>query len=263
MLALIAGSGQLPRHVSKAAAPAVICELLQFPSGLPGAEPIRIEHLGSVIADLKSRGITEVCLAGAIGRPPLDPSAIDAATMPLVPQMMMALRSGDDAALRAVLAFFEEAGLRIAGAHELAPDLLPKAGIPTAAQPRDRDRSDAARGAAIMAAMGAADVGQSCVIAGGQAIALEAAGGTDWMLASIAGDRRPEGASGGVLYKAPKPLQDRRVDLPVIGPETVAGVKAAGLSGVVIASGGVMVLDLEMTIAAADACGLFLWVREE
>ena len=67
--------------------------------------------------------------------------------------------------------------------------------------------------------------------------------------------------SGGVLAKAPKPGQDRRVDLPAIGPGTVDRAAAAGLEGIVIATGGVMVLDLAETIARADAAGLFLWVR--
>jgi len=33
------------------------------------------------------------------------------------------------------------------------------------------------------------------------------------------------------------------------------------LDGIVIEAGGVMVVDLEATIAALDAAGLFLWIR--
>ena len=113
-----------------------------------------------------------------------------------------------------------------------------------------------------MTAVGPADIGQGCVVVAGQALAIEALGGTDWMLDSLAGNRRPAGPSGGILYKAPKPGQDRRADLPVIGPQTMAGVKAAGLSGIVIEEGGVIVLDQAATIGAADAAGLFLWVRD-
>ena len=66
---------------------------------------------------------------------------------------------------------------------------------------------------------------------------------------------------GGVLFKAPKPDQDRRVDLPTIGPETARGVVVAGLDGIVIADRGVMVLDQQKVRDTLDRAGLFLWVR--
>jgi DUF1009 family protein len=71
----------------------------------------------------------------------------------------------------------------------------------------------------------------------------------------------PNGARG-VLYKAPKPGQDRRVDLPALGPRTVAHAAAAGLAGIAWAAGGVILLDRPATIAAAQEAGLFLWARE-
>jgi len=69
-------------------------------------------------------------------------------------------------------------------------------------------------------------------------------------------------ARGGILFKAPKPGQDRRADLPVIGPDTARNVVAAKLSGIVIEDGGVMVLDLPQVRRILDAAGAFLWVRE-
>lgn len=267
MLALIAGQGRLPAvlyaWLAEQGAPPHVAELLDFPADIPGVSPevFRVEHLGSFLNALRGTGVTEVCFAGSIARPALDPSAIDADTMPLVPQMMAALAAGDDGALRAVLSIFEEAGLAVRAAHEILPDLLPKAGVLTGQAPTDRDRSDAARGAAIVAAMGAADTGQACVVAAGQALAIEALGGTDWMLGSLAGGRRPKGPDGGILFKSAKPHQDRRVDLPVIGPDTVRNAKLAGLSGIVIPKSDVMILDQAETIAEADRLGLFLWVE--
>lgn len=261
MLALIAGQGELPHRLASRLDPGVIAELEAFPSGLPETIQFRVERLGSFLKALRKKGVTEVCFAGAIRRPKVEATKVDFATMSLVPRMMSAMRQGDDALLRTVIAVFEEAGMVVRGAHELLPDLLPDAGILTQAKPDERAEKDAARAEAIVAALGAADVGQACVVARGQALALEAIGGTDWMLASLAGGRRPEGTEAGVLYKAPKPGQDRRIDLPAIGPGTVQGAAEAGLSGLVIEAGGVMVLGLEETVAACDAAGLFLWVR--
>lgn len=268
MLALFAGQGRLPvvllHHLNASDQTPFVAELAGFPSEISDfpTHSFRVEHLGSLLSTLKDQGVNEVCFAGAIGRPKLDPSAIDAATMPLVPRMMAALSTGDDGALRAVLDIFEEAGFTIRAAHEILPDLLPKAGIYGATKPTERDETDAKRATQIIAAMGEVDVGQACVVAAGQALAIETLGGTDWMLSTLAGDKRPNGPPGGILAKAAKPGQDRRVDLPTIGPDTISRAADAGLSGVVIEHQSVMVLDFEQTLSDATARNMFLWVRE-
>jgi DUF1009 family protein len=61
-----------------------------------------------------------------------------------------------------------------------------------------------------------------------------------------------------VLAKAPKPIQETRVDLPTIGLTTVQGVARAGLAGIVGEAGRLLVLDREQTIALADELGVFI-----
>jgi UDP-2,3-diacylglucosamine hydrolase len=261
MLALIVGSGRLPAEVvARLPNEPLIYALEGFvPDGVNVDRFFRLETLGTLIAEVKDKGVTDVCFVGSIQRPPVDPSRIDAATMPLVPIIQKALMSGDDGALRAVIEIFEQAGLHVRAAHELAPDLLAQVGCPTEMQPSDTDQQDAARGTEIVQCMCAADVGQACVILRRQALAIEGVFGTDWMLQSLT--QRPD-AGGGVLFKAPKPDQDRRVDLPTIGTGTVTAAVAAGLAGIVIEHGGVIVLDWESVVAECDRLGLFLWVRE-
>jgi len=263
MLALFAGTGGLPAAVAACleTSPFIFSMTGFPPSGVSPDRTFRIEHMGTMIKSLTDHKVTEICFAGGIARPAIDPSQIDAATMSLVPMMQAAMTAGDDCALRAVLSIFEEAGLTIRGAHDVAPDLLPEPGVLTSVAPSDLHRSDAERGAAIVAAMGVVDIGQSCVVHRGQALAIEGVFGTDWMLKTLA-DRPDDSHRGGVLVKSPKPGQDLRVDMPVIGPNTVTSAEANGLDGIVIEAGGVMILDRAETRARADACGLFLWVRE-
>ncbi len=260
MLGLVAGRGLLPLAVVEAAAEDVkVAALSGFdPTGITPDLSFRLETLGSLPRRLKELGVTKVCFAGGIERPAVDPSAIDAETLPLVPRIMAALQAGDDAALRELMTIFEEAGLPVVAATEIARDLLPQPGVLTKTGPSEGDEADARRGAEVVVAMGAADIGQSCAILKGQVLATEGVFGTDWMLASLAA--RPD-ASGGILYKAPKPDQDRRADLPVIGPDTVAAVRAAGLGGIVLEAGGVMILDRETTLRLADEADVFVWVR--
>lgn len=260
MLALIAGQGALPGEVldSQPTRP-IVCALEGFPPDLPGGPEItfRIEKLGALIADLKARGVTDLCLAGAIARPAIDARKIGLSTLPLVPRMMQAIREGgDDAALRTVIAIFEDAGFTLRGAHELTPDLLPPAGVLAGRKTADiAEMAD--RGAEVLDGLSALDLGQSCVVRGSRVVAVEAAPGTDWMLGSLTGGE----AAGGSMIKAPKAGQDRRVDLPAIGPGTIQGAARAGLSAVVIQAGGVMVLNRADTIAAAQETGITLWVR--
>lgn len=265
MLALIAGSGALPaavvaQVVAQLDRPPLVCALDGFaPKDVPVDLTFRIETLGSLLVDLRGRGVTGICMAGAIARPVIDPSKIDALTLPLLPVMQKALAAGDDGALRAVIAIFEGAGFVVHAAHDIAPGLLPDVGCATQAQPSDLDKTDAMRAQDIVDAMAAADIGQGCTVLRGQALTIEATLGTDWMLQSLS--HRPDGTAG-LFFKAPKQGQDRRVDLPTIGPDTVHLVAKAHLDGLVIEAAGVIVLDLAATIAACDQHDLFLWVRK-
>jgi hypothetical protein len=99
-------------------------------------------------------------------------------------------------------------------------------------------------------------------VAQGLCLAVEALPGTDAMLAQVAAlpeALRPRRQ--GLLYKAAKPGQDRRVDLPTIGLGTMRQAAAAGLAGVVFQAGSVICLDQPALRAEAEAQGLFLWAR--
>ena len=296
-LALICGQGRLPRIVADAQSQRpLVCVLEGFePDGLNADLTFHLETLGTLLHTLQERGIKRVCLCGAIRRPPIDPARLDAKTAPLVPRLQTALTSGDDGALRIVMDLFEEAGLSIAAVHDLVPDLLPVEGVLSLKTYAPQNTVEARLGERTVAAMGARDAGQACVVRGDTVITREDAAGTDAMLTRLARDRTTGsgdfltnpintasdmfggllgdatdwltgGAStseGGILFKAPKPGQDRRADLPAIGASTPDAVAAAGLSGIVIEAGGVMILDRAKTVARCDTLGLFLWVREK
>lgn len=265
-LALIAGAGRLPAAlVAASTVRPLICALDGFlPDGLTPDLTFRVERLMPVLRDLARRGIGKVVFAGAVQRPRLDPALFDPATAQMVPRLLAALQAGDDATLREVIAIFEEEGFAIGAASDLAPALLPGAGL-LAGSLSVQDEKDAARAAAIVAALGAVDVGQGACVAQGLCLAVEALPGTDAMLGTLAdlpATLRPNPAQGrGLFYKAAKPGQDRRIDQPVVGPATLALVAQAGLGGLVVQAGQVLCLDLAAMQDQAARLGLFLWVR--
>lgn len=258
--AIIAGQGRLPALLAAAFPDAQVWALEGFAPGVP-SQPFRLERLVPFLDALVDGGVRRAVFAGAVQRPRLEPELFDARTAALVPRILMAMQSGDDAALREVIALFEEWGIEVVAPDSLLPALSPEAGL-LAGQPSAADTADADRGAEILAATGALDIGQGCVIVGGLCLAIETLPGTAAMLefaAAHAALRR--GGARGVLVKAPKAGQDRRVDLPAIGPDTVAQAARAALAGIAWPAGGLMVLDREQTVAAAQDAGLFLWAR--
>jgi len=263
--AIIAGAGALPAALAAAmdARPFVAALEGFAPAGLDVDLAFRVERLVPFLRRLEDEGVGRVCFAGAVQRPRLDPALFDPDTATMVPRLLAAMGQGDDATLREVLAIFEEAGFALAGVEEIAPSLVPAAGV-LCGTLTERDRADAGRAAVIVGALGRVDVGQGAVVQQGLCLAVEALPGTDAMLAGVAAipaALRPAGARG-VFYKAPKPSQDRRVDLPALGPETVRRVAAAGLGGIAFEAGGVICLDLPAMVAACEEAGLFLWARE-
>lgn len=263
--AIIAGQGRLPAALAEAMAePPLVAALDGFaPEGLTVDLRFRVERLVPFLRALERDGVGRVIFAGAVTRPRLDPGLLDEATAGLLPRLMAAMQQGDDATLRVVIQLFEEFGFTVAGVEDVAPALLPQAGV-LAGTPTPRDEADAARAAAIVAALGSVDVGQGAVVAQGLCLGVEALPGTDVLLAQVAGigALRPDPARGkGLFYKAAKPAQDRRIDLPTLGPETLRAVAAAGLGGVAFEAGSVICLDLAGMQRLAAELGLFLWAR--
>lgn len=267
MIALIAGTGALPGLLADVLVargdPPVICAMAGFEPDIRADLQhlrFRIETLGTLLATLTQRGVTQICLAGAVRRPVIDLAAIDTATLPLIEPLKAAMARGDDGTLRGIIAIFEAHGFAVIGADQIAAGLLPVAGIPTRAQPLPQHKADAPIGLTEIARMGLADLGQACIVQNGRVLLREGDAGTDAMIAQSA--LLPgSNLTTGILVKAPKPGQDRRADMPVIGPLTADLAAGAGLAGIVIQAGGVMVIDLPQVIARLDRQGLFLWVR--
>ena len=229
---------------------------------------IAIGQAGRFLRLVRAEHCRELLFIGTLLRPPLTQIRLDWQSIRLLPRMIRMLRGGDDRLLSGVARLAEEGGLRVIGVEEVAPDIVVPDGVLGRYQPSPRDRADIALALTVIAALGPFDVGQAAVVADNHVLAVEAAEGTDNLLARIADLRRqgrvvtPPGV--GVLVKAPKPGQDRRFDLPAIGPQTVENVSHAGLAGLAVAAGGTIIAEAGQAVAAADRAKIFLFgVREE
>jgi UDP-2,3-diacylglucosamine hydrolase len=223
---------------------------------------IHIGQLGRFSRLARSEGCRDLVLIGTLVRPTIRQLRLDIETLRVMPRIIRAYRGGDDHLLSGIGRILEDYGFRLVGAHEVAPQILAPLGHVGRFAPTPRDEADITRGLALLAATGPFDVGQAAVVADGRVLAVEAAEGTDHMLAHIAemrrGGRIRSAAGTGVLVKAPKPSQDRRFDLPTVGPSTVEHIAAAGLAGLAVVAGGVIIVEPARVMALADKANIFV-----
>lgn len=216
---------------------------------------MRLGAAGRAVRTLRREGVGELVMVGRMRRPPLSSLWPDLWTLRFLIRHG-GLPRGDDALLRAIVEALTGEGFAVVGVEALLPDLLAPAGPLGALRPDAEAEADIGRGVEAALALGGRDVGQAAVVRRGQVIGLENRDGTDALLAACA-KARPARPSG-VLVKMAKPGQERRVDLPTIGPETVEGAAAAGLAGIAVEAGGALVVERQAVAAAADAAGLFV-----
>jgi DUF1009 family protein len=267
-LAIICGGGSLPLAVAGAARRQGRSVVLFALRGW--AEPaavaayphhwVRIGQLGRFCRSARREGCRDVVFIGSIVRPSLWQIWPDLTTLRRMPRIIAMFRGGDDHLLSGLAKLFEDLGFRPVGAHEIAPEILLPEGAAGRVRPSEGNRGDIALGLDLLRTIGRFDVGQAAIVADGHILAVEAAGGTDEMLAEVAELRRKGRirSSGGVLVKAPKPGQDRRVDLPTIGPNTVAGAVRAGLAGIAVVAGEAIIAEPEQVTQAADRERIFI-----
>ena len=268
-LAIVAGEGDLPRllaeHCASTGREYIIILFAGFLPAWVENRPIfkaNFEKPSRMFKMLEEGGFRHVTFAGAMQRPQLKWTKFDLKFLSFAPKLIPAMKSGDDVTLRAITAIFEAEGIQVIGVHDVLEKLLVPSGIQTVTKMTKVDWGDVQRGMDIAQALGRMDVGQGVVMADGICLGVESIQGTDAMLSFVGqtGDRfrlHPKGAKG-VLCKVPKPGQDWRVDLPSIGAATMISAANAGLAGVAVQAGGVLVLGLEETVAKADELGLFL-----
>lgn len=272
-IAILAGGGSLPLELAAAlrasgADPAIICirGFADRATRSASATTIDIVDVKGLLEALERLRCSSVVLAGTVSRPSgavaLGVFAALRNRAELAIILKPLLEQGDDGLLRGVASYLEGKGYTVLGSGELAPQLFAAAGRMGSVE-IGREEADAIEtGRRTLAALSPFDIGQAVVVRGRRVIAIEGPEGTDRMLKRVRAIGRrsmfrpPE--TGGVLVKMPKIGQDLRLDLPAIGPRTIARASAAGLAGIAVAAGQTLVLDRRATIAAADRAGLFL-----
>lgn len=269
-LGLIAGLGDLPVAIAENAVATGqgvhVLRLKGFEdprlAAYPGAV-VGLGEIGGVLSRLKEAGCTDVVFAGIVNRPNFSDLKLDLKGAALLPKVISEARKGDDALLRVLVQEFEKHGFNVIGSEVAHAALLAPAGLIAGPPPTELAMLDMEIAARTATATGALDIGQGCVVCDGLVLAVEAQEGTDEMLRRCAAlpntIRGTPTARRGVLVKRPKPVQERRIDLPTTGVSTIELAAAAGLAGIGIEAGGALMLNRPAMEKRAAELGLFLY----
>lgn len=257
-LGIVAGGGQLPKKLAE------FCESKNIPVFIVGFENqtdpallegrahemTRLGAAGQIISILHEQGCSELVMIGSIKRPKLAELRPDLRTASFFAKLGMRVL-GDDGLLKAIRAELEDEGFIIHGIHEIMDDLLMPPGVLGRIAPDDAQQKDIVLGLKASKKIGRQDIGQSVVVLDGDILGVENERGTNDLI-------RRSARAGAILVKSSKPQQDRKLDMPTIGTETIKLCASLGYAGIAAEAGDVLVVDREEMVALADQSGLFV-----
>lgn len=263
-LGIIAGSGQLPIQVASACDDASSIfiaqisgdELLEEYKPYTNVKPFFIGEVQGITDYFKAGGVTHIVLAGAVTRPNFLSLKVDMLGASLIFRIIKNSILGDDKLLRIVASFIEEQGFKVISATEVVKNATLPLGVATTIAPDAIALRDIEIGKEEAKRLGFADLGQAVIVEGGVVLGLEEVDGTDALIKRCSAIKKHKKA--GVLVKVMKPIQDTRLDIPVIGVDTVKSIAKSGLVGIAIEADKVIVIGMESTLQLANELGVFI-----
>jgi DUF1009 family protein len=213
---------------------------------------VKLGQIGHIVEALKQGGAAECVMLGAIAKKRFFADAwLDAAGVKLLAQVAV---RGDDNLLRSFARFLEEHGVPIVDPTPFLQDRLASEGVLGRHRPDEEEWADARYGLELAHGVGRLDLGQTVVVKRRTALAVEALEGTDACIRRGA----ELGKEGVVAVKAVKPEQDRRFDLPAVGPDTVETLREVKGRVLAVEAGATLVMDIERMVHLADRSKIVL-----
>ena len=220
---------------------------------------IRIGQIGKAIRALKENNCKELILIGGVKKPNVWLLKPDFGALKLFFKLIILPIKGDASILKTLLNFLEKDNkFKVVGAEKYISYLLMSKGLIAGEKINEQSNIDIDIAIENCKNIGSKDIGQACVVVNGQIIASEDSLGTDKMLRDII-SKEIRFNNEGVLVKLVKPIQDRRVDLPAIGLQTIKLAKEIGLCGIAIEDKSSFISNKEGVIEFANKNNIFIF----
>jgi DUF1009 family protein len=277
-LGLIAGNGRFPFLLLDAAR-AEGCEVVVAAikeeteseiNDRAAADPgitvhwLSLGELSKLIDTFQRAGVTRAVMAGQVKH-----KQIFSSIRPdwRLAKLLLNLRTRNtDVLLGAVAKVLGDEGIELISSTAFLEPLLAKEGVLTSRSPDEEERKNIDYGLTVAIGLAGFDIGQTVVIAAQACVAVEAMEGTDAAI-ERAGDLMRSLDMGGkseastlgrhlTVIKLPKPKQDMRFDVPVIGLRTLETMIRAGASCLAIEAERTLLFDGSALVLRAEEAGI-------
>ena len=252
---LIAGDGILPVRMAQHAKENgfdVVCislskdnlsDLKKYCSKVYSCHPGEINRIEGI---LKSEELKQATFLGKVSKSVLlKPYKFDARAFELLKTVK---RLNDDEVMLLIVREFEKIGIKVLDQTIFIKNLMIPAGVLGKHKPTKEQMEDVNYGFWLAKEMGQIDIGQSVVIKGKMAMAVEAIEGTDACIRRGAKLAR----KGACVVKVAKPKQDKRFDIPAVGLRTLRTMRKYGAKLLAVEANETIIVEQEKVIEYAD-----------
>jgi len=260
-LGLIAGNGRFPFLLLDAAR-AEGCEVVvaaikeetdpEIEDRAAADSGIRVHwlslgELSRLIETFQKAGVTRAVMAGQVKH-----KQIFSSIRPdwRLAKLLLNLRTRNtDVLLGAVAKVLGDEGIELISSTAFLEPLLAKEGVLTSRAPDEQEQRNIEYGLSVATGLAGFDIGQTVVVAAQACVAVEAMEGTDATIERAGELMKTLEAEASTLkrhltvIKLPKPKQDMRFDVPVIGLRTLDAMIRAGASCLAIEAERTLLFD--------------------
>ncbi len=212
--------------------------------------------ISNIFNYLQSNNLKNIVIAGKVKRIHLSKLIFDKIGFKIFTQI---IKSGfnDNGIYSIIIKFFENHGFKIISPNTIAKDILVKSGVMTNCEIPKKQKEDIEKGVDILKGIIKYDIGQAMIINNGLVLGVEAVEGTNELIKRCFKYKDQE--IGGILIKLCKPNQDKRLDLPCIGPDTIKNIAKYSYKGIVVEAKKSIIIASETTIKLANENKIFIY----
>lgn len=264
-IAVIAGTGKLPLLIEEYCIKNNIDCIFAFINTKPDFN-IKSEYItasigqvSKILSFFSKHSASHVILAGGVKKPNFQNVRVDFKGGILLAKILKNKLLGDNSLLTTIITYIESFNYTILSVDELLPNLHLSTGNNNNTKLYKNLASDIELGINVIKKLSKFDIGQAAIIQNSRVIALEAAEGTDNMIIRTKKYIEDNDKHPAILVKLKKTSQDRRVDLPTIGINTIKNLINSNIKGIVLDAHNTIVIDKSKLLKFADQNKIFIY----
>ena len=258
-IGLIAGEGDLPALVAMSARELGyrVVSIALFSDAFNSLQPysdsnysLGIGQSGKILKTLKAERVKDVIIIGKVDKKVVfDKFRFDMRAIKLLARVR---NNNDNTLMKEIEKEFVKEGMSIIDQASFLSDLSVPEGVLTRRAPTPEEMRDLGYGFGLAKGIGRLDVGQTVVVRDRAVLAVEAIEGTDDAIkrgCSLAGN-------GAVVVKVSKPGQDLRMDIPVVGLQTIMNMAQGNAVALGLEAGKTLLVNRDEALNKAYQAGI-------